>query len=161
MVKLYLDTSVIIALANPGDNFHDMSLKFIREVKELEIDIAIGDAILLELGKAVQRKGIEAALTILRTIEHHKIELAILDPDRLLDLVDRYFSKKVFGTKYRFDLLHYASATLLNCSHLASWDKKHFNQNVEKKVNQVNSMLGLATLNVGDPTNITRSLKLG
>ena len=57
--------------------------------------------------------------------------------------------------------MHYASATLLNCSHLASWDKKHFNQSLGKKVNKVNSMLGLATLNVGSPLFIERSLKLG
>lgn len=90
LVKLYLDTSVIIALANPEDDFHNKSLKFIREVKKLELDITIGDPILLELGKAVQRKGIEVALTILRTIEYHTIRLAVLDPDRLSSLVDRY-----------------------------------------------------------------------
>ena len=160
MVKLYLDTSVIIAMAYREDGFHDKSLKFMREVRKLEVEIMIGNPILLELGKAVQRKGIETALTILRTIEHHKIKLAMLDPDRLSSLVDRYLSENIVGEKYRFDLLHYASATLLNCTHLVSWDKGHFNQSVGKKVNAVNSVLGLATLNVGDPVDISRSLKL-
>ena len=45
LVKLYLDTSVIIALANPEDAFHDKSLKFIREVSKLNIPITVGDPI--------------------------------------------------------------------------------------------------------------------
>ena len=94
MVKLYLDTSVIIALANPEDAFHDKSLKFIREVSKLKIPITVGDPILLELGKTIKRKGIGAALTVLRTVERHKIELAMLDSSRLLSLVDKYLMKR-------------------------------------------------------------------
>ena len=94
LVKLYLDTSVIIALANPEDAFHDKSLKFIREVSKLKIPITVGDPILLELGKTIKRKGIGAALTVLRTVERHKIELAMLDSSRLLSLVDKYLMKR-------------------------------------------------------------------
>jgi len=159
LVKVYLDTSVIIALANPQDDFHEDSLGFITEVKKLSIPVTIGDPLLLELGKAVERKGLEAALTILRTIELHKIKLATRETNRLLDLADRYVQK--IGAKHRFELLHYASASQLNCSHLASWDRGVFNQSVGKKINSVNSVLGLATLNVGDPLYIARSLGIG
>lgn len=160
MANLYLDTSIIVALANSEDEFHNESLNFVRKIRNLNITITVGDPLLLELGKAVERRGIEAASNILQTIEHHKIILAALDPDNLFDLANRYFSRKVVGAKYRFDLLHYASATLLGCSNLASWDKAHFNQNVGRKVNAVNSALGLTNLNVGDPVYIARSLGL-
>lgn len=100
-------------------------------------------------------------MTIIRAIDRYKIDLAELDSDRLLKLTDQYFAHRVAGTKYRIDLMHYASATLLNCSHLASWDKEHFNQHIEKKINKVNSAMRFTSLKVGDPVHIARSLKFG
>ncbi|MFQ6135459.1 MAG: hypothetical protein ACE5KU_06585, partial [Nitrososphaerales archaeon] len=128
---------------------------------ELDIAFTIGPPVLLEVGKAAQRRGVESALRVLQAIDRHKIELVTLDSNRLLNLVNLYVAYRVAGTRYRLDLLHYASATLLNCSHLASWDKKHFNQRVEKRINKANSLSGLATLKVGDPIRIVRSLGFG
>lgn len=161
MAKVYLDTSVVIALANPQDGFHDESLRFVGTVRELGVTIMIGSPLMLEIAKAIERRGAESALVILETIERQNIELADLDSRRLLDLADRYVAYQIAERKYRFDLLHYASATLLGCSHLASWDREHFNERVAKRVNKVNSMNGFITLKVGDPEHVERSLQLG
>jgi len=161
LAKVYLDTSVIIALTNLRDHFYNTSTKFMQDLRELDIACTVGPPILLEIGKAVQRKGVESGLTIIRAIDKYEIDLAELDSDRLLKLANQYFAHRVAGTKYSVDLMHYASATLLNCSHLASWDKEHFNQRIEKKINKVNSATGLTSLKVGDPVHIARSLEFG
>lgn len=161
MAKVYLDTSVMVALANPEDSFHGASLRFIRGLQEQGIASVVVPPILLEVTKATQRRGLKSALKIVQAIDRYRIELATLDLGQLLDLVDRYFAYKVAGTKYRIDLLHYASATLLDCGHLVSWDKKHFNQRVAERINRVNSLSGLITLRIGDPIHTARSLKLG
>ena len=118
----------------------------------------VGPPFLLEIGRPVQRRGLESALAVLETIDKYEIELADLDLTRLLSLVDEYVAHGVAGRRYRFDLLHYASATLLNCGHLASWDREHFSERVAKRINEVNSLSGLITLKVGSPTHIERSL---
>lgn len=72
-----------------------------------------------------------------------------------------YASAGVLRGNRALDLLHYASATQLGCSHLASWDVKHFNLGVEGRVNRVNSSRGLTTLKVGDPAMLRRYFGVG
>jgi hypothetical protein len=160
-VKVYLNTSVVIALASPEDRFSDFSLEFVRGLRALEVGVNIASPIFLELAKAVQLRGVESVLTVLQTVDRYGIELATPDPERLLNLVDRYVGLRIMGVRYQFDLLHYASATLLSCSHLASWDQDHFNQRIAKKVNKANSSLNLPTLILGDRASLRRSLGLG
>ena len=161
MAKVYLDTSVAIAVANPEDDFHNRSLRFVGKVRELGVAIVIGPPLLLELAKAVRRRGVESALVVHKIIDEHEVELADIDSKHLLDLVDRYVAHRVTGRKYRLDLLHYASPTFLNCSHLVSWDREHFNERIAKRINKVNSLNGFVTLKVGDPDFIERSLGFG
>ena len=78
--------------------------------------------------------------------------------DQLWSLSSEYASLGVLGMKRMFDLLHYASATMLGCTHLASWDRRHFNDRIERKVNRVNASKGLTTLKVGDPFTVARLL---
>lgn len=156
-----MDTSVVIALARPEDQFSDLSLEFVRGLRALGEGVTVASPIFLELAKAVQLRGVESVLAILHTVDRYGIELTTPDPDQLLTLVDRYVGLRVMGVKYQFDLLHYASATLLSCSHLGSWDKDHFNERIAKKVNKANSSMNLPTLKVGDPVSLGRSLGLG
>lgn len=160
MARIYIDTSVVIAVTNPLDSFYGKSLKFLRGLQEVGVAYVTGPPILLEVGKAVQRRGVGSALEILRAMQTYDIEVAVLDSSQLLNLSDLYVAHKV-TRRYRFDLLHYAAATLLNCSHLASWDREHFNESTERRVNRVNSLTGLATLKVGDPIKLARSLGFG
>lgn len=156
-----MDTSVVITVARPEDRFNDLSLEFVRELRALGVGITVASPIFLELAKAVQLRGVESVLAILQAVDRYGIELATPDPARLLALVDRYISLRAMGAKYQFDLLHYASATLLSCGHLASWDKDHFNERIAKNVNKADSSMNLPTLKVGDPASLGRSLGLG
>jgi predicted nucleic acid-binding protein len=156
-----MDTSVVIALANPDDSFHSESLRFADGLQRLGVDSAVGPPILLELGKAIQQRSVESALRVRQTLDKFAIELADVDSNRLLSLVNSYVVHRVAGIRHRLDLLHYASATLLSCSHLASWDKAHFNQQVQRRINRINSISSLTPSKVGDPMRIGRSLGLG
>lgn len=71
-----------------------------------------------------------------------------------------YASLGVLGRKRIFDLLHYASATLSGCTHLASWDRRHFNGRIERRINKVNASKGLTSLKVGDPFTVARHLRI-
>lgn len=113
---------------------------------------------MLEVGKAAEVKGTQAALRLVSVIEEHNIELTRTLDDQLWSLSSEYASRRVLGRKRTFDLLHYASATLLGCTHLASWDKRHFNDRIEERINKVNASKGLTTLKVGDPFTIVRYL---
>ena len=159
--KIYIDTLVVVALADPNDDFHSASLSFIKGLQRQGISYVIGSPIMLEIAKIVQRRGISAVFTLFRTLDIYEIELVELDPRRLLSLTDLYISQWPLGAKHRYDLLYYASATLLNCTHLASWDKKHFNQRVERRVNQANLLAALTTFKVDDPIHIGKALGFG
>lgn len=159
--KVYVDTSVVVALADPEDDFHSASMNFIEGLQTRRISCVVGSPIMLETAKAAQLRGIKAALIVIQALDKYEIELVELDSRSLSGLVDSYITRLPAGERYRFDLLHYASAALLNCTHLASWDKKHFNQRVERKVNKANLLAGLTTLKVGDPIYIGRALGLG
>ena len=159
--KAYVDTSVVIAVANPEDDFHSASVNFIEGLQTRRIPCVIGSPVMLEIAKTAQRRGLKAALTVIQALESYKIELVELDSRSLSGLVDSYITRLPAGARYLFDLLHYASATLLNCTYLASWDKKHFNQHIQRKVNEANLLAGLTTLRVGDPLDIERALALG
>lgn len=161
MAKVYIDTSVVIALANPEDEFHASSVAFIVRLKNLGIPSLIGPAFLLEMAKAAELRGTQPVLHLFWTIEEHNVELIRSWDDELWSLLDGYISLRVMDTKRTLDLLHYASATLLGCTHLASWDRRHFNSAIEKRVNRVNSSRGLTTLKVGDPIAVARYLGIG
>lgn len=70
-------------------------------------------------------------------------------------------ASRALGRRRALDLMHYASATVLECTHLASWDKEHFNSRVQSRINMVNDRRGLAALIVGDPVVIVRKIEIG
>jgi len=57
LAKVYIDTSVVIALANPEDEFHASSVTFMVRLKDLGIPSLIGPPFLLEMAKAVELRG--------------------------------------------------------------------------------------------------------
>lgn len=72
------------------------------------------------------------------------------------ELAEFYIAEDVLTKRHVLDLLHYASASLLGCTHVASWDNKQFNDGISKKVNSVNAKHGLSNLIVGKPEYIMR-----
>ncbi len=159
-MKVYLDTSVVIALANRQDEFNDQSVRFVEGLAEREIPSVIGSPLTLELEKAIERRGMEPALAILQTLDEYEIEFVAIDPEPLLQLARKYAAHHI-AEKYRIDLLHCASATLLSSTHIASWDSTHFNKRVERKVNRVNRDMGRTSLKVGNPKEMARLLAIG
>ena len=160
MTRVYVDTSVVIALADSKDDFHYSSVRFVADLRNRQIVTSIGPPFVLEVAKASELRDSEAASRLVRTIEEYEIVLIQALGDWLWKLLDEYVSRRVLGPRRLIDLMHYASATLLKCTHLASWDTEHFNDTVAMRVNRVNSSAGLANLKVGDPITIARYLGL-
>jgi predicted nucleic acid-binding protein len=160
LTRVYVDTSIVIALAYPRDEFHHSSVRFVADLRNRQIVISIGPPFLLEVAKASELRDSEAASRLVRTVEEYEIVLTRALGEWLWNLLDEYVSRRVLGPRRLMDLLHYASATLLKCTHLASWDREHFNDSIAMKVNRVNSSAGLANLKVGDPIRIARYLGL-
>jgi len=158
MARVYLDTSVTIALANPIDGFHTTSTKFIDELRKRGVRAIAGPALLLEVGKAVEIRGTQSAGAIVKTVEENGIELGRPDYGKLFELSEQYLKKGIVPGRSNLDALHYAGAVLLDCSHLASWDKNHFNNRFQERVNKENLRLGFTTLIVGDPLDIISRL---
>ncbi len=158
LARVYIDTSIVVALSNPQDEFHDDSVRFAGALQDRAIPSSIGPPFILEMAKAAEQRGTRAASRLILTIEEYEVELTRVPADRLWSLSNEYASLGVLGENRTLDLLHYASATLLGCTHLASWDRTHFNERVEERVNKVNASKGLTTLKVGDPVAVARYL---
>lgn len=140
LVRVYIDTSVVVALSNPEDNFHDSSVTFVRRLQNHAISSSIGPPFLLEVGKAAEEKGTQAALRLVSIIEEYQIDLRRTLDDQLWRLSSEYGSLGVLGRKRTMDLLHYASATLLGCTHLASWDRSSVNLSAHDTFSYLSSL---------------------
>jgi predicted nucleic acid-binding protein len=158
LARVYVDTSVVVALSSPQDEFHDDSVRFVGALRDRAIPSSIGPPFILEMAKAVEQRGRQAALRLTLALEEYEVELTKALGERLWSLSEEYLSRGVLGENRILDLLHYASATLLGCTHLASWDKSHFIEGVEKRVNKANTSRGLTALKVGDPVAVGRYL---
>ena len=160
MVKVYIDTSVVVALSDSSDNYHGASLNFVAQLRGRAISSAVGPPFFLEVAKAAERRGAEAARRLVGYPVEHGIELGEVEDDRLWSLKDEYVASGAMTERRTLDLLHYASATLLSCTHLASWDGRHFNEKIGKRINRVNVSRGLSTLIVGSPFVVSRRLRV-
>ena len=145
-------------MSDPEDEFHTISVRFVDSLRHHSIPSSIGPPFLLEVAKSVEQRGTQAAKLLVNAIEEYGIELAGSLGDRPWRLSGEYASLRVLGANRTLDLLHYASATLLGCTHVASWDRAHFNDRVEKRVNRANASKDLASLKVGNPVAIARYL---
>ena len=161
MIRVYVDTSIVIALSDSKDEFHHSSVRFVTDLRNRQIVTSIGPPFLLEVAKASELRDSESASLLVRTVEEYGIVLTQALGDWLWNLLDEYLFRRVLGPRRLIDLMHYASATLMKCTHLASWDREHFNDSIAMRVNKVNSSAGLANLKVGDPIRIARYLGLG
>jgi len=154
MVRVYLELSTLIALANSLDLFHDETQEFLDEIKRLGFEpISCRQAVEMDLAIGVAKRPLRVtdALRIMETIDTCGIKLLNTLSRTLLLLVKEYLKETPLNIG---DLLHYAGATLLNAEYLASWNTDDFNPHFEKSVNKVNKRKNLKTIKVGTPTNI-------
>ncbi|MEM3883153.1 MAG: hypothetical protein QXO23_07210 [Candidatus Methanomethyliaceae archaeon] len=159
MARVYLELSVLIALANSFDLFHNQTKEFLDEAQRLGFDVvSCKQAVEMDLAIGVARRPLRVAdaLRILEAIDTYEIKLLSPPSRALLSLVNEYLE----ATSLKIgDLLHYAGATLLNADYLASWNTDDFNKRIEKSINKVNKEKNLKTIKVGTPTIISGWLR--
>jgi predicted nucleic acid-binding protein len=154
MVRVYLELSVLIALANPHDLFHNQTRELLNEIERLGFEtVSCKQAVEMDLAIGVAKRPLRVtdALRILEAIDAYGIKLQSPPSRTLLLLVNEYFKETSLKVG---DLLHYAGATLLNAEYLTSWNTDDFNPRSEKSINKVNRKKNLKTIKVGTPTII-------
>ncbi|PIV23650.1 MAG: hypothetical protein COS40_03585 [Deltaproteobacteria bacterium CG03_land_8_20_14_0_80_45_14] len=154
MVRVYLELSTLIALANSSDLFHKETKEFLDAIKRLSFEpTSCKQAVEMDLAIGVAKRPLRVtdALRMMETIDTCGIKLLNTQSRTLLVLVKKYLKETRLNMG---DLLHYAGATLLNADYLASWDTDDFNPNFEKSINRVNRRENLKTIKVGTPTII-------
>jgi len=159
MVRVYLELSVLIALANQLDLFHKQTKEFWDVVNRLDFElVSCRQAVEMDLAIGVARRPLRVAdaLRILEAIDAYGIKLLSPPSRTLLLLVDKYL--KTVSLRIG-DLVHYAGATLLEAEYLASWNTHDFNPRSEESINRVNKEENLKTIKVGSPTIILEWLR--
>ncbi len=156
-----MDTSVIISLADPSDVFHDQSVIFVDTLAKHRVECNTSSPLVVELGKLVEAKGTKRCLAVIHSMEESGIYLKNTDIKQVWKISQAYLEGGVLTKRHRLDLLHYAAASLLACTHLASWNSKQFNYKVAMKVSKVNAKQGLSNLIAGKPDYIMRQENLG
>jgi predicted nucleic acid-binding protein len=154
MVRVYLELSILIALANSFDLFHDETKEFLDEIKRLGFEpISCKQAVEMDLAIGVAKRPLRVAdaLRTMEVIDTYGIKLLNTQSRTLLMLVKEYLKEARLSIG---DLLHYAGATLLDADYLASWNTDDFNPRFEKSINRVNRRKNLKTIKVGTPTII-------
>ena len=154
MVRIYLELSTLIALANSFDLFHDQTEEFLNKIKHFGLEpISCKQAVEMDLAIGVAKRPLRVAdaLKIMETLDTYEINLLNTQSRTLLMLVKEYLKEANLNIG---DLLHYAGATLLNADYLTSWNTNDFNPRFEKSINRVNRKQNLKTIKVGTPTII-------
>jgi len=154
MVRVYLELSALIALANSFDLFHDQTKEFLDKTKRLGFEpISCKQAVEMDLAIGVAKRPLRVAdaLRIMEALDTYGVRLLNTQSRTLLMLVEEYLKEAQLNIG---DLLHYAGATLLNADYLASWNTDDFNPRFEKSINRVNRKQNLKTIKVGTPTMI-------
>ena len=154
MVRVYLELSTLIALANSLDLFHDQTQQFLYTIKRLGFEpVSCKQAVEMDLAIGIAKRPLRVAdaLKIMEALDAFGIKLLNVQSRTLLLLVNEYLKETQLSIG---DLLHYAGATLLNADYLASWNTDDFNLRFEKSINRVNRKQNLKTIKVGTPTNI-------
>jgi hypothetical protein len=126
----------------------------------MHIECMSGSPLIMELGKLVEARGTKRCLDIINSMEEFGIHLRSIDMKQAWKLSEIYLDEGVLTKRHRLDLLHYASASLLGCTHLASWDSRQFNDRISKKVSNANAKQGLSSLIAGKPEYIVRQENL-
>jgi len=159
-LKIYLDTSVVISLADSFDIFHNQSVDFIKKLTKHNIECHVSAPLIVELGKIVETKETERCLQILDAIENFGIYFNDIDMKDVWNLSQIYLDTNVLAVRHRLDLFQYSVASLLTCTHLEFVNKRKFNDKIAMKINKINTKQGLLSLIVGSPNSIIRREEL-
>gem|GEM_PF-1277689 len=159
MARVYLELSVLIALANPFDMFHSRTREFLDVIKRRGFEpVSCRQAVEMDLAIGVAKRPLRVAdaLRMLEAIDAYDIKLLSPPSRTLLTLVNEYLKETSLKIG---DLLHYAGATLLDAEYIASWNTDDFSKRFEKSINKVNKKKNVKTIKVGTPTLILEWLQ--
>jgi len=154
-LKVYLDTSVIIALSLPEDYYYGDSELFMEIAKRVGHKVVVcRQALVFDFVLGASRK--PARLydipRYLKTLEKHRINIEDVDHLELLKLTAKYHEE---GIKLKLgDLLHYAASTLLQSDIIASWNERDFNEKVAIKISEISRRMGLKDIKATTPRKI-------
>lgn len=154
-MKIYLDTNVIIALILPEDYFHRDSKLFMEVTKQADHKIVVcRQALVFDfvLGASKKPTRLYDIPNYLKIIKTHRVKIANVDHLELLELAAKYHEESIelkLG-----DLIHYAASTLLQSDIMVSWDERHFNEKVARKISEINRRLGLKDIKAATPIKI-------
>jgi len=95
-----LDTSVIIALADPLDVFHEQSMSFVNKLVMYTIECMSGSPLIMELGKLVEAKGTKRCLDIINSMEEFGIHLKNIDMKQAWKLSEIYLDEGVLTKRH-------------------------------------------------------------
>ena len=154
MVRIYVELSPLIALANEFDVFHTETANFVYEITHRGFELVSSrEAVEMDLAIGVAKRPLRVldALRIIDSIDAHGIKLLDAQLTPVLSLVEKYLREIHLNMG---DLLHYASATLLSADYLVSWNTDHFNPRFEEAINRVNRRRKLKTIRVGVPLSL-------
>ena len=124
-LKVYFDTSVVIALADPLDAFHGHSVGFINKIGiGSNHECYVSSPLLIELGRIAKIKGSKRCFDIVNAIEDSGIQFSSTDLKEIWELPQSYLAGGALTRRHIVDLLHYAAASSLSCSCIASWNTR-------------------------------------
>ena len=136
-------------------------MAFINDLAKKNIERKVSSPLMVEIGRIINIKGAQRCLEIISSFEEFKINFESTDMKEVWNLSQAYLDERVLTVRHRLDLFHYAAASLLNCTYLASWNGKQFNDKIAAKINRINSKRGLLSLIAGTPEYISRQENFG
>jgi len=154
-LKIYLDTNIIIALSLPEDYFHRDSRLFMEVAKQADHKIVVcRQALVFDfvLGASKKPTRLYDIPNYLKIIKTHRVKIADVDHLELLKLAAKYHEE---GIELKLgDLIHYAASTLLQSDFIVSWNERHFNEKLARKISEINRRIGLKDIKATTPKNI-------
>ncbi|MCL2065638.1 MAG: PIN domain nuclease [Candidatus Cloacimonetes bacterium] len=144
-IRLYLDTSVVSALADPKkpERMQETHLLW-KDIKADKYEIIISFVLIDEVEKCKQPKR-DIMYDFLSTIKYEKLEAN----DTISDIADEVFKLGILPKKSRNDRLHIGSAIVSSCNYIVSWNFKHL-----VKIKTVNGVRAITNLHGFNPIDI-------
>lgn len=150
-MRLYLDTSVLGALADSGEPQRvEITRRFLGSLAEGTNVGVISNAVQEELALAPGNVR-EIIASILSGVE---LEIAV-DDSASRELFDAYSRAAILVPRYRVDLRHVAIAVAARVDAIVSWNFRHLvNIRTRRAVNSVNLRLGYAMVEIISPMEV-------
>ena len=148
-IRVYLDTSVLSHLfAEDVPEKMEQTNKLWQDFKDDKFEIFISDTTLLEIEQCPPQKK-ERILKRLEEIKYQEIN----DSSEIEVLAEEYLKNNVLSPKSLNDCMHIASAVVLNCDIIVSWNFKHLvNFKTINKVKIVNAVNNYKEISIMSPT---------